>query len=109
MSPVPLGPPDDLAKLLDELDEGDQWRAGAISLNDWSRVPWSDGLIGGITGKIAVVQAARVTGFEIEGGGHANWVVLVRGDQSVYVVPGCKVAGIHMGHFAASREFVGVP
>lgn len=97
-------------KLEDLRNPADEWIDGAVQVSDWSRVPWETRVVTGFVGKVRVVAAEAATGFKIEGGGHANWVALVRGPSgTIHVIPGCRVVSITYDTPVNNGEFSEVP
>lgn len=90
------------------LTEAD-FHPGAVTFTNWERLPWDSGVAMGIGGDVAVVSSTQALGFEISGGGHANWVAVVRGMTTVHVVPGCRVGAVSYGTKLNSRDYVWVP
>jgi hypothetical protein len=82
---------------------------GAVTFTDWRGVPWNSRSIRGITGKVQIVSSQEALGFEIHGGNHANWIAIVAGDDEVYAVPGCQVAGVSYGTRFDNPDFTPVP
>jgi hypothetical protein len=99
-----------MSKLKDLRDPASEWITGAVTTNDWHRNPFTSRLTAGFVGEVRVIAADQATGFKIEGGGHANWLALVRGPSGVvHVIPGCKVASITYDCEVVSDEYVRVP
>lgn len=86
-----------------------EWAEGAVLFTNWEYVPWENSVVTGIVGDVAVVQTQDALGFDVQGGGHANWVAAVRGSNTVHVVPGCRVAAVTYGTDLGSRHYVRVP
>lgn len=64
----------------------------------------------GITGEVFVTSSQEALGFETSGGGHANWLAVVRGPSgALYVVPGCKIQAVAYGAENVNADFVAVP
>jgi hypothetical protein len=99
-----------VSKLKELRDPASEWIPGAVEFADWRKVPWASKNVSGVYGEVRVVAAQEAVGFQIEGGGHANWLALVRGPEGVIlVVPGCKIATIAYGGDVYNDEFVAVP
>ena len=93
-----------------ELPNPAEWRPGAVSFTEWNRVPWLQRLAMGVVGDVIVVSSNQALGFEMSGGGHANWLAVVRGPTgALHVIPGCKIQSITYGSPPANEEFVAVP
>lgn len=90
------------------LDHAD-WRQGAVEFTEWHRVPWDARTFMGVRGMVAVMSSQEALGFEMQGGGHANWLVVVRGEAAHQVIPGCKVASIVYGNEPENPDFAEVP
>lgn len=92
------------------LDPTEEWIPGAVEMTAWHRLPWTEAQAAGLYGLVRVVNSEDAVGFQIRGGDHANWMVLVRGpSDTIFVLPGCKVAAITYGSSADCRDFVAVP
>lgn len=92
------------------IEDPGMWQPGVVTLTDFMRVPWSEAIVIGITGDVLVAATDRLLGFSTDGGGHANWLALVRGPSgTIHAVPGCRVQTITFDADVKSREYVAVP
>lgn len=73
-------------------------------------MPWAQRLAMGVVGEVIVVSSSEALGFEMSGGGHANWLAVVRGPSgALHVIPGCKIQSITYGSTSGNDEFLPVP
>lgn len=70
---------------------------GSLQLMEWAKLPWSERQVIGLYGLITVRSTEDALGFSMGGGGHANWLALVRGEMHTYIVPGCQVRHLVAG------------
>lgn len=104
--------PDDLAGTLAAVPPMlDLSRAvdGSVMFVDWMRLPWVNRLVFGVHGSIRMLSSEKAFGFETQGGGHANWVLIVNGPTKRLIVPGCKVQAVTLGASSGNDEYVVVP
>lgn len=80
-----------------DLPQPDEAFEGSVQVTDWIRLPWGDKQVIGLYGKITFHTTQTSLGFEMAGGGHANWMLTVEGENHTYVVPGCKVQNVVIG------------
>jgi hypothetical protein len=66
---------------------------GTVALKDWFADPISGRTIRGITGKVTVMEAKDMIGFD-PGKSEANWVARVEGETTSYNFPGCQVRAV---------------
>lgn len=67
---------------------------GAVELKAWHNVPFISNDIKGLVGKITVLSAQAVMGFDVNSN-DSNWVVCVEGPSGARVYfPGCQVGGV---------------
>lgn len=93
-----------------DLPSAAEWRPGSVGFTEWNRVPWSDRMAMGVVGDVIVISSNDALGFEMSGGGHANWLAIVRGPSgAMHVVPGCKITGITYGAEHSNGDMLTVP
>lgn len=67
---------------------------GAVEFRDWHHMPFADGAVRGITGKVSVHSTKELVGFDVNDR-DSNWLVCVEGPSGFRsYIPGCQVAGI---------------
>lgn len=94
---------------IDKALEAADWRQGAVEFAEWHRIPWDARTFMGVRGMVAVMSTQEALGFDMSGGGHANWLVVVRGEAAHLVIPGCKVGSITYGNEPDNPDFGDVP
>lgn len=63
---------------------------GSVCLKDWFQDPISGRSVRSVTGRITILKADEVIGFD-PGKSEANWVARVEGPTQSYNFPGCQV------------------
>lgn len=86
-----------------------EWQPGVVGVTDWLAVPWTERQVKGVAGLVVVVHSDAALGFEMRGGNHANWLALVKGERSVFAVPGCQIKYIAYDVGTGNSDVVEVP
>ncbi len=82
---------------------------GSVSLVDWLRTA-DGGSVLVLQGKISILEASKVVGFDIKHDPSANWIARIEGPTQTYNIPGCKVRAVitHSDRVDPPRDFASV-